>query len=113
MSREEAELEAQLVAQARTVIAKLLEQKAGRRDLSMTEMENLVGELEVDLRQTVMQTLVEESQAQGQGLCPTCGGKLRHKGKRRKQVVTVRGEVVVERDYYVCSGCEAGYFPPG
>lgn len=113
MSSDEAELEAQLVTQARTAIAKLLEQKAGRRNLSLSEMENLVGELEVDLRQAVMQTLVEESQTQGSGGCPECGGKLRQKGKRRKQVVTVRGEVVVERDYYVCSVCGAGYFPPG
>jgi uncharacterized protein with PIN domain len=112
MSRDEAELEAQLVAQARTAIAKMLAQKAGRRDLSMTEMENLVGELEIDLRQTVMQALVEEGQTQEEGLCPTCGGQLRYKGKRRKQVVTVRGEVTVDRDYYVCRACSAGYFPP-
>jgi YgiT-type zinc finger domain-containing protein len=112
MSRDEAELEAQLVAQVRMAITKLLEQKQGRRNLSLSEMEHLVGEMDSDLRQAVMQTLVEESQTQGQGLCPTCGGKVRHKGKRPKQVVTVRGEVVVERDYYLCSACGAGYFPP-
>jgi YgiT-type zinc finger domain-containing protein len=112
MSRDEAELEAQRVAQVRMAITKLLEQKQGRRNLSLSEMERLVGEMDSDLRQAVMETLVEESQTQGQGLCPTCGGKVRHKGKRRKQVVTVRGEVVVERDYCLCSACGAGYFPP-
>ena len=106
-------LKARLMAQAQTAIDRLLDEKQDRRDLSMTEMESLVGDLEVELRQTVMQTLVEESQAQGQGVCPHCGGKLRAKGKRRKQVVTVRGEVVVERGYYMCSACGAGYFPPG
>lgn len=113
MSRDETALESHLVAQARTAITKLLEQKAGRRDLSLSEMERLVGELEVELRQAVMQVLVEESQTQGPGVCRECGGKLRHKGKRRKQVVTARGEVVVERDYYRCSTCGAGFFPPG
>lgn len=113
MCKDETELEAQLVAQARTAITKLLDQKAGRRDLSLSEMESLVGALELELRQAVMQTLVEESQTPGQRVCPRCGGKLRQKGKRRKQVVTVRGEVEVERDYYVCSTCGAGSFPPG
>jgi hypothetical protein len=82
MSRDEAELEAQRVAQVRMAITKLLEQKQGRRNLSLSEMERLVGEMDSDLRQAVMETLVEESQTQGQGLCPTCGGKVRHKGKR-------------------------------
>jgi YgiT-type zinc finger domain-containing protein len=113
MQTEQADLKARLLAQAETVFEQLLEQKAGRRDLSLSEMEDLVGTLEVELRQAVMQTLVEESQAEGPGLCPACGGKLRHKGKRRKQVVTVRGEVTVERDYYVCTECGAGHFPPG
>lgn len=106
-------LKTRLVAQAQAAIDKLLEEKQDRRDLSMSEMERLVGDLEVELRQALMQTLVAESQAQGPGLCPACGGKLRMKGKRAKQVVTVRGEVVVERDYYVCSACGTGYFPPG
>jgi len=46
-------------------------------------------------------------------MCPTCAGKLRYKGKRKRRVVTVRGEIEVERDYYVCTACGAGYFPPG
>ena len=60
-----------------------------------------------------MQELVDEAQTQGNGLCPDCGGKLRHKGKKLKRVVTVRGEVEVERDYYHCAQCGTGYFPPG
>ena len=107
------ELEAGLLEQARIAIRKLLEQKDGRRDLTMTEMEDMVGELEVELRQAVRQQLVEDSQTQDQDLCSECGGKLRNKGKRKRRVVTVRGEVEVERDYYVCTGCGAGYFPPG
>ncbi len=91
----------------------LLEQKGGRRDLSMGEMEDLVGEFELQVRQSLMQEIVAEVQATQSGLCETCGGKLRYKGKKSKRVVTLRGEVTVERDYYQCESCGSGYFPPG
>lgn len=107
------DLEKRLLDQARQAISQMLAKKEGRRDLSMTEMEDLVGELEIDLRQGVLQELVEESQTQDKGLCPYCQGKLRNKGKRRKRLITLRGEVEVERDYYVCLDCGEGYFPPG
>lgn len=106
------ELEARLLAQAQIAIRKLLDQKDGRRDLTLAEMEAMVGELEMGLRQTVMQELVEDSQAQATGLCSECDGKLRNKGRRKRKVITVRGEVDIERDYYVCIDCGAGYFPP-
>ena len=113
MSTNRDELEARLLQQAEKAIHNMLEQKNGRRDLSMSEMENLVGALEIDLRQALMQELVDETQRQAVGLCADCGGKLRYKGKKTKPIVTLRGEMEVERDYYDCETCERGYFPPG
>jgi uncharacterized protein with PIN domain len=107
------DLEKRLKQRANEAIHKLLEQKAGRRDLSMSEMEDLVGEFELEVRQALMQEIVADAQTSNQGLCETCGGKLRYKGRKPKQVVTVRGEVQLERDYYQCETCAAGYFPPG
>ena len=112
MSADSNDLEARLLKQAQVAIHKLLEEKGERRDLSMSEMEDLVGALEVNLRQGLMQEMVDEAQSQATGLCPSCGGKLRYKGKKPKQVVTLRGEVKVERDYYHCERCKRGYFPP-
>ncbi len=112
MPQSQDELEARLLEQAQIAIRKLLSQKDGRRDLTMTEMEDLVGELEVELRQAVMQQLVDDSQTPEQGLCPNCGGKLHNKGKRKRKVITFRGEIEVERNYYVCRDCGEGYFPP-
>jgi hypothetical protein len=103
------DLEARLLEQAEKAIRHLLEQKNGRGDLSMSEMENLVGELEIDLRQALMQELVDETQAQAAGLCVDCGGKLRYKGKKAKRVVTLRGEV--GRADYAVETCQRGYFP--
>lgn len=81
------DLKNRLRQHAEASVDRLLEQKAGRRDLSMTEMEDLVGQLEMELRQALMQELVNEAQIQDVGLCPECSGKLRYKGKKRKQVI--------------------------
>ncbi len=113
MSTQSDELKKRLQDRAYEAIEKLLEQKAGRRDLSMSEMEDLVGEFELDVRQSLMQEIVADAQETQSGLCETCGSKLRYKGKKPKRVVTLRGEVSVERDYYQCENCRSGYFPPG
>lgn len=113
MSSNRDDLEARLLEKAEKAIRKLMEQKSGRRDLSRSEMENLVGELEIDLRQALMQELVDEAHRQGVGLWADCAGRLRYKGKKPKRVVTLRGEVEVERDYYYCETCKRGDFPPG
>jgi Zn finger protein HypA/HybF involved in hydrogenase expression len=107
------DLKKRLQERAHEAIEKLLAQKAGRRDLSMSEMEDLVGEFELEVRQTLMQEMVADAQQTQSGLCETCGGKLRYKGKKPKRVVTLRGEVTVERDYYQCETCGSGHFPPG
>jgi uncharacterized protein with PIN domain len=107
------DLKQRLQERAYEAVEKLLEQKAGRRDLSMSEMEDLVGEFELEVRQSLMQEMVADCQERQSGLCETCSGKLRYKGKKPKRVVSLRGEVTVERDYYQCETCGAGYFPPG
>ena len=113
MSKKTEILREQLLAQMTDQLDALLEKRGDRRDMSMSEMEDLVGKLQADLMQQLMQTLIQENQAETNGLCPDCGGKLRYKGKKPKQVITVRGEVTVDRDYYKCEACESGYFPPG
>jgi uncharacterized protein with PIN domain len=112
MSSTSDELEKRLQKRAQEAIQSLLEQKANRRDLSMSEMEDLVGDFEVDIRQSLMQEMVADAQVDKRGFCEACGGRLRYKGKKPKQVVSVRGEVKVERDYYQCETCGTGYFPP-
>lgn len=113
MSSQADDLKKRLQERANEAIEKLLSQKGGRRDLSMDEMEDLVGEFELEVRQSLMQEIIADTQETQVGLCETCGGKLRYKGKKLKRVVTLRGEVTVERDYYQCKICGSGYFPPG
>ena len=107
------DLKKRLQVCANEAIEKLLAQKGGRQDLSMEEMEDLVGEFELEVRQSLMQEIIADTQETQAGLCERCGGKLRYKGKKPKRVVTLRGEVTVKRDYYQCATCGSGYFPPG
>ena len=114
MSNQTAELRAQLLAQAEVAIDAMLSQPEVHAQMNLSSMEAVVGELGERFEQAVLQSLVNQSQGQsnGQGLCPDCGGPLASKGKRAKKVETVRGEIEVERDYYLCTDCGQGYFPP-
>ncbi|HSM55477.1 MAG TPA: hypothetical protein VK879_04910 [Candidatus Sulfomarinibacteraceae bacterium] len=46
--------------------------------------------------------------------CQACGRGMKFKGYRRKKVVGLEGESLLERAYYVCPECEGEtIFPPG
>jgi hypothetical protein len=46
--------------------------------------------------------------------CQRCGERMVFKGYRRRRVVGLEGESVLERAYYVCPGCKGEtVFPPG
>ena len=62
-----------------------------------------------------LQSLVKVKQAAlpEEVRCEQCDERMSRRGKRKKRVVTVRGEVEVERQYYVCPSCGTGRFPPG
>ncbi len=113
MSTPSDELKKRLYERVEEAIEQLLEQKAGRRDLSLREMEDLIGDFERAVRQSVLHEIVMDAQETRPGLCERCGGKLRYKGKKPRQIISLRGEVRIERDYYQCETCGSGYFRPG
>lgn len=46
--------------------------------------------------------------------CPTCDQSMHASGTRTRQVLTRSGEVApLTRQYFVCSACGTGLFPPG
>ena len=46
-------------------------------------------------------------------LCPSCGGELERKGKKKRKLQTRGGqEVELVREYGVCKKCGQGLFPP-
>ena len=114
MNREE--LKAHLMAQAEAAIEEILERKPDSAAITLTEIEQLALTGGKTFRETVLASLVKDSeQAEGQETvrCPECDQPMHYKGKRPKTIVTEAGEVRIERDYYYCAGCKHGVFPPG
>lgn len=111
MSNKKDELKAKLLAEAEASIDKMLSDKRVSQKMTLTEIEDVIGDLEMDFRQRVLNEVVGEQENEIPS-CPDCGGKLRNKGKRTKRLVTLRGETEIERTYYQCEDCGKGIFPP-
>jgi hypothetical protein len=102
------ELKAQLMAEAEAIISEMVGQEAK----TLSEMEQAVVSAGGRFKEAMIKGLVGSSELQHvDRACPSCGGKLSAKGKRRKWVLTQVGEVQVERDYYYCAQCKTGFFP--
>ena len=107
-------IEEQLVEQARQAIRKLLSDLPDVDNLTLSDMEKLTGVMGQQVMQETLQKLSETQQREEpeRVLCPTCETKMQKRGKRKKRILTARGEIEVERQYYVCPVCKTGHFPP-
>lgn len=111
MPRKKDDLKAKLLSEAEASIEKMLSDERMSDEMNITEIEDVIGDLETDFRQRVLNEVMSEQQSKLTS-CPECGGKLRNKGKRLKRQVTLRGEIDIERTYYQCKDCGVGVFPP-
>lgn len=107
-------LEQKLMEQAQEAIHKMLAGLPESSEITLSDMEKAIGVMGQSLMQASLQRLVEVEQGaeKGEQICEHCQARLSRRGKRKKQVVTVSGEVEVEREYYVCRQCRTGFFPP-
>jgi len=114
MASKREELEQRLLEQAQQAIRKLLDELPEVTDLTLSDMEKATGVMGQAIMQASLQHLIETHQAPSPAelQCRHCRKRLSRRGKRKKRVVTLRGEVEVERVYYVCPQCGAGCFPP-
>jgi YgiT-type zinc finger domain-containing protein len=108
-SREE--LRARLLARAEVAIDAMLDDERLHEKMTLSEIEQVIGGSEADFRQAALEEIIAMQQTAAKH-CPLCGGQLENKGKRSKQVISLRGETSIERNYYQCQQCGRGYFPP-
>lgn len=104
------ELKAQLLAKAEAAIEALLKDERLHAGRTLSAIEQVVGPPEAAFRQAAREEIIALHQPNA-GACRRWGA-LENRGKRPTQVVTRRGEPVVERTYYRCQTCGRGYFPP-
>ena len=108
-------LKDELMEEVEAIIEKLLAEKGTEEEITLSDIERAVMAAGQQIQARLTARLVKANEHNGQkpSACPNCGGKLRHKGYRRKEVVTRTGEVSVKRAYYYCEECRKGIFPPG
>lgn len=115
MAEHDAELAARLEAAAKAAIARVLAERTPPAEASLADIEQVALAAGAEIQQAIAAELARESAAvlPAWPQCPTCGQKMKTKGKRRRRVVTEAGEIEVERLYYHCTACGQGFFPPG
>ena len=107
-------LKAQMMAAAERVIEQLLVGRKETEELSLSDIERLVRGAGQEVMQELTGTLANaEADGRESRICPKCGGKMKNKGRKKREVVTETGEVSLKRIYYYCPTCREGFFPPG
>ena len=107
------ELEKQLQVKAEEAIRTMLEALPNKADLTMDDMEALIGKMGQDIMREAIQGVSQHEQEEpSQVVCQTCQVAMQKRGRRKKRVVTKRGEIELTRQYYVCPQCGHGVFPP-
>jgi len=115
MPNDKKQIEEALVEQASQAIRKMLSDLPDVTEITLSDMEQLTGEMGKTVMQETIQKLsdTQHNEVLEPDMCETCEVKMQRRGKRKKRVLTARGEIEIERQYYVCPVCKTGHFPPG
>ena len=107
-------LEQELLEQAQKAIKEMLDELPEGSEITLSDMEQATGSMGRSIMNQSMQKLAQANQTEANErvACPMCGEKMHSRGKRKKRVETLRGEIEIERAYFVCSQCGQTYFPP-
>lgn len=114
------QMKAALLREAEAEMAALLEEaaewQAEHPDATWDEMEQEVLQLRQRFGKHLVRVLVKqrgERQPVPGPHCPECGAEMHYKGQKERRMVSMLGEVPLERGYYYCSACQRSVFPPG
>jgi L-fucose isomerase-like protein len=107
-------LEQELVEEAQKAIKKMLDELPETCDITLSDMEAATGVMGRSIMNKSLQKLAQEKQPEQPEpvQCRGCGEQMYRRGKRKKRVETLRGEIEIERQYLVCPNCGESHFPP-
>lgn len=111
---EREKLKKRLLEDYEKLLDNMLEDLPPVGEATLTDLERATGKFGANLVQKTLQDLAsEDAKAEKKAVvCPDCGSKAHKRGKKPKQIISSQGDIVVERQYYVCVTCQKGFFSP-
>ena len=115
MKKTREQVEKELENKAKGVIKRLMDWNEAHAAPDLTQIEDIVLELREELGKEFAAGLVSSQEKVEPVVerCGTCGQEMRNKGRKRKVVESRLGGIELERGYYYCPECGAGFFPSG
>src|SRR5262245_57372560 len=114
-ARDKERLQEEFRAKAESLFEAVLEE-GFKRQLTLSQMEEVVGQLKFGLTSWLVERLIEDQSQQTTGPGPAwceCGREKQDKGEKTRQIISSQGEINFKRKYYYCKECRQGIFPPG
>ncbi len=114
MKRIRSELKASLLAQIEDELDLALDWQEKTERPNLTEFEDQVLSIRKSIGMRVLKEVLkdEESDQPAEIPCSTCQEPMRPKGKRPQTIETRLGTLDLEREYFYCTTCREGIFPP-
>ena len=116
MKKSEEELKAEFLIEAEAAFDELMTWDKNTKEPDLSQIEEIVLKMRKKLGEDLAQAALErqeQRQPAEQVMCPKCGGKQKNKGLKANRIESMAGSIELERGYYYCEKCKAGYFPPG
>jgi hypothetical protein len=116
MKKNQDQLKAEFLAQAAALFDELMAWDEATPRPNLTQIEDIVLHLRQQLGEQLTQAVLaqQESRQPAEKMsCPQCGGETQNKGLKDNHLASRVGGLRIERSYYYCPRCRAGFFPPG
>lgn len=115
MKKGQKELKAKFLAEAEELFDELMEWDENTPEVTLTQIEEVVLKMRKRLGEQMAQSVAERQenkQPVKRQICPGCGEEMKDKGQKSNGVESLVGRVEMERNYYYCTNCREGDFPP-
>ena len=116
MRKTREEIEQELVSQFKKKVKEALDWQEEHPEYRLIELEAYLLEVGRELTGKLAEGIIEQKESRQPLVapeCKQCKRRMNHKGVKGKQVVTLIGDIEIERTHYWCPQCQTGFFPPG
>jgi len=116
MKRSREQIKVELLKRLEQEVDELLDWQAQSQAPNLSQFEDEILAARKEISIAMLEELLqgeEQREPVEAPRCGKCGRPMEGKGKQPQVLETRVGTLRLERDYYYCSHCKAGVFPPG